>query len=270
MAAARLNSLRAPLWVARAAWGADGMAFKDHFSEGSAGYAAFRPSYPPALAAWLAERAPGRGLCWDCGCGTGQFSVVIAEEVARVEATDASAAQIAEARPHPRVRYRTAPAEASGLPDGCADLITVAQAAHWFDLPAFYAEARRVGRPGALLALICYGVLELEPALQPLVLGFRRAIADDWPAERRLVEEGYRGLAFPPGEIAAPAFAIEVSWTLPALLGYVSTWSALKRLRARGGEAVLERFAEALTAAWGEASQPRPLRFPVALRVGHL
>jgi SAM-dependent methyltransferase len=246
------------------------MAFKDHFSEASANYAAFRPTYPAALAQWLAGRAPGRSLCWDCGCGTGQFSVVIAEEVARVEATDASAAQVAAARPHPRVRYRTAPAEAVGLPDACADLITVAQAAHWFDLPAFYAEARRVGRPGALLALICYGVLELEPALQPLVLEFRRAIAGDWPPERRLVEEGYRGLAFPPGEIATPDFAIEACWSLPALLGYVSTWSALKSLRARGGEAQLDAFAGRLADAWGLPGRVRPVRFPIALRVGLL
>jgi len=244
--------------------------FKDHFSAGAANYATYRPRYPAALAAWLAERAPARGLCWDCGCGTGQFSTVIASEVARVEATDASAAQIAQAEPHPRVAYRVAPAEAAGLPSASADLITVAQAAHWFDLPAFYAEARRVARPGALLALISYGVLRLEAPLQPLVEGFRAAIAGDWPPERRLVEEAYRSLAFPFRELAAPALDIAVAWSLPALLGYVSTWSALKSLRARGGEPLLERFATDLAAAWGDPALARPVRFPLAVRVGLL
>ncbi len=246
------------------------MTFKDYFSDGSTNYAAFRPSYPPALAQWLAARAPARGLCWDCGCGTGQFSTVIAAEVERVEATDASAAQIAAAAPHPRVTYRTAPAEASGLPDGCADLIAVAQAAHWFDLPAFYAEAARVAKPCALLALITYGVLLVEGAApNQAVQDFRAVIAPDWPPERRLVEEGYRSLPFPVPEIAAPAIDIEVDWSLPALLGYVSTWSALKALRARGGEAALDQLADRLAASWGEPARPRRVRFPIAMRVGH-
>ncbi len=247
------------------------MAFKDHFSSGSANYAAFRPSYPAALAEWLAGRAPARGLCWDCGCGTGQFSTVIAAEMAHVEATDASAAQVEQAKPHPKVTYRAAPAEASGLPDSCADLITAAQAAHWFDLPAFYAEAKRVGKPGALLALITYGVLRVAGA-EPnaAVQDFRAVIAGDWPPERRLVEEGYRTLPFPVPEIAVPSIAIEVDWSLPALLGYVSTWSALKALRARGGEAELDRLATRLESCWGDPATPRRVSFPITIRAGYL
>ena len=117
-----------------------GSPFKDHFSERSADYAANRPTYPPQLAGFLAEHSPGRTLALDCGCGTGQLSVQLAEHFAEVVATDASAAQIAAATPHPRVRYRVAPADASGLEPVSADLIVAAQAAHWFDLDAFYAR----------------------------------------------------------------------------------------------------------------------------------
>src|SRR5688572_14539271 len=137
-------------------------AFKDHFSAGSENYAASRPDYPPELAAFLAEASPARGLAVDCGCGTGQLTVRLAEHFNEVLATDASARQIAAAAPHPRVTYRTAPAEASGLEPDLADLIVAAQAAHWFDIEAFYAEARRIARPGALLALVTYGVFHVE------------------------------------------------------------------------------------------------------------
>src|SRR3954469_3165063 len=112
--------------------------FKDHFSTGSAGYASHRPTYPTALAAWLAETAPARKLAWDCGCGSGQLSTLLGDSFEKVIATDASAEQIRNAKPHPHVEYRTEPAEASSLDSDSADLITVAQAAHWLDLDRFY------------------------------------------------------------------------------------------------------------------------------------
>ena len=113
--------------------------FSDHFAAVAAAYADFRPRYPAALLAWLAEHAPARTLAWDCATGSGQAALDLAPHFARVIATDASAAQIATAPAHPGVEYRLAPAEASGLADASIDLITVAQALHWFDLERFYA-----------------------------------------------------------------------------------------------------------------------------------
>src|SRR5437763_12584228 len=132
--------------------------FKDHFSTGSEGYATYRPSYPARLVDELASVSPSHKLALDCGCGTGQLSVLLAKRFALVVATDASATQIEKARPHERVQYRTALAEDSGLEGSTADLITVAQAAHWLDLEKFYTEVRRIARPNAILALITYGV----------------------------------------------------------------------------------------------------------------
>ncbi len=133
--------------------------FKDHFSEISAAYAAHRPSYPAALVDFLARLAPARRLAWDAGCGSGQLSVLLAGAFERVVATDASPEQIGRAASHARVEYRCARAEESGLPERVADLATAAQAAHWFDLPSYYAEVRRVVRPGGIVALISYGVV---------------------------------------------------------------------------------------------------------------
>ncbi len=119
----------------------------DHFSPVATQYAAFRPSYPAALFDWLASSTPRHDLAWDCGAGSGQASVPLAQRFKHMLATDLSAAQLATAPPLPNVVYRAARAEASGLADSTADLITVAQALHWFDLTQFYAEVRRVLKP---------------------------------------------------------------------------------------------------------------------------
>jgi SAM-dependent methyltransferase len=202
-------------------------AFKDHFSGHAADYAAHRPTYPRTLVDFLASVSPGRGLAWDVGCGSGQLSTALAEAFERVVATDASERQVASAAPHPRVTYAVAPAEAGGLPDGAADLVVAAQAAHWFDLPAFYAAARRVARPGGIVALVSYGVAEVDDDLAPVVERlYRDVLGPYWPPERRHAEDGYRSLDFPFAEIQAPTLAMGVCWRLADLLGYVGTWSA--------------------------------------------
>jgi SAM-dependent methyltransferase len=246
-------------------------AFKDHFSAGSAAYAAHRPRYPEALVAFLADVAPARDLALDCACGSGQLSVPLARRFAQVVAMDASAAQIAEATAHPNLTYRTAPAERSGLPEECADLVTVAQAAHWLDLPAFYAEVRRVAKPRGIVALITYGMMEVTSEAGSVVGDFYGRVLDPyWPPERRLVEDGYRGLPFPFAEIAAPPLAIEAALSLDDLVGYVGTWSALREARRATGSDPLPAFREALARAWGEPAARRGIRWPLSLRVGRV
>src|SRR5687768_3377362 len=128
----------------------------DHFSSVARQYAQSRPTYPDALFAWLASCCAERRLAWDVGAGNGQASVALARHFARVLATDLSAEQIAQATPHERVEYRAAPAERSALPDQDTDLVTVAQALHWFDLDPFYREVRRVLKPAGVFAAWCY------------------------------------------------------------------------------------------------------------------
>jgi ubiquinone/menaquinone biosynthesis C-methylase UbiE len=143
--------------------------FKDHFSKQAADYAIFRPSYPQELFSYLASIAPSRQLAWDCGTGNGQAAVGLASVFDRVVATDASEKQIASAQAHARVEYRVAQAEDSGIQSSTIDLITIAQALHWFDLDRFYAEARRVLKPDGVLAASAYNLLHIEPAIDEVV-----------------------------------------------------------------------------------------------------
>jgi SAM-dependent methyltransferase len=245
--------------------------FKDHFSGVASAYAAHRPTYPPALADFLAGLLPRPDTAWDCGCGTGQLSLLLADRFRRVLATDASLEQIEQAAPHPNVEYRCSPAESSGLPDACADLAVAAQAAHWFDLPAYYAEVRRVARPGAAVALVTYGNPMADGEIDPLLVHFYSKIAGPyWPPERRMVEEGYRSLPFPFQEIPAPDLEIQGSWPLSDLIGYVETWSALRGMEKAEGRGAIEKFYADLTAAWGSASRLRLVRWPLAMRVGRV
>jgi SAM-dependent methyltransferase len=242
---------------------------KDHFSQKSGTYATHRPTYPAALVDYLADLAPGTRLALDVGCGTGQLSTPLARRFARVIATDASAAQIASAEPAAGVEYRVAPAEASGLEPGSVDLVAVAQAAHWFDLDPFYAEVRRVARPGGVVALITYGILAIDERIDPVFADFyRNVVGPYWPPERRHVEEGYRALPFPFAELEAPPLAIEVAWDLDGLVGYIDTWSAVRGAERALGRSPVPAARAALAAVWGEPGTRRTVRFPLTLRVG--
>ncbi len=247
------------------------MSFKDHFSARSADYAAYRPTYPGALVDYLAGLCAATDLALDAGCGTGQLSVLLARRFTRVVATDASAQQIDKAEAHGSVEYRVAPAERSGLPDASVDLVAAAQAAHWFDLPAFYAEARRVGKPGAVLALVTYGVIRADPEIDSTIQHFyKHVVGPYWPPERRHVEEGYRSFAFPFDEWAAPPLAIETRWNAADLMGYAETWSAVRGAeKALGGEPI-EAFGRSLMQAWGDPARRRTIRVPLSLRVGRM
>lgn len=247
------------------------MGFKDHFSALAAGYAAHRPTYPAALADFLAGASPRAGLAWDAGCGSGQLSTLLAARFERVVATDASPEQIAQAAPHPRVEYRVAPAEAGGLPDAAADLAVAAQAAHWFDLERYYAEVRRVARPGALVAIVCYGALRVDGEAGPVLRRFYTdALGPYWPPERRHVEDGYRSLPFPFAEIPAPRLEIRREWALADVFGYVRTWSAVRALEQAQGPAPLETFRRELARAWGGDDVTRTVTWPLAVRVGRV
>jgi SAM-dependent methyltransferase len=245
--------------------------FIDAFSDTAKQYAAARPTYPAALFECLAELAPATRCAWDCGTGNGQAALGLAEFFDSVEATDASAEQIGQALPHPRVRYRVAPAHASGLPDRSVDMISVAQALHWFDLDKFYAEVRRVARPSALLAVYGYDWLYLAPEIDPIVNRWLlRPIEPYWLPNLRLLWHRYRTIDFPFAELAEPRLAMNQSWNLDQLLNYYRTWSATQSKIAAEGEQFIADARNALVAAWGDPDGRHRAVMPIITRLGRV
>jgi SAM-dependent methyltransferase len=244
------------------------MAFQDHFSAQAGDYARFRPRYPPVLFEWLAAIAPGRALAWDCGTGSGQAAVALAARFARVLASDPSRAQIAHAAPHPRVRYvvgaaEDPPAEAQG-----ADLVTCAQALHWFDHARFYPALARTLRPGGVFAAWGYGLMHISPAVDVVVLDYYTDIVGPyWPPDRAHIERRYATLPFPLAELSVPEFAMTAEWGVAELLGYLDTWSATRRALAAEGRHPLEKIRTRLAEAWA-AAPTRTVTWPLFVRAG--
>jgi ubiquinone/menaquinone biosynthesis C-methylase UbiE len=248
------------------------VSFRDHFSKVAPGYAAYRPRYPSALFDFLAEHAPGRALAWDCACGNGQATLDLAERFEHVIATDPSEAQIAQAPAHPRIEWRVAPGEQSGIPDATCDLVTIAQALHWLDIDAFFREAARVARPAGLVAVWTYGDVRLvDPRADAVVRHFARVMVGPyWPPQRRIVDESYRSVTMPFGEIDVPTFEMDDRWTLEQLLGYVRTWSATTRYREALSEDPTIDLAAKLAPLWGEPAEARRVWWPLTVRAGRV
>jgi ubiquinone/menaquinone biosynthesis C-methylase UbiE len=242
--------------------------FKDHFSKQAADYAKFRPRYPKQLFQWLASIAPGRDLAWDCATGNGQAAVELAEVFGRVVATDASEKQVANAERHAGVQYRVASAEASGLESSSIDLITVAQALHWFDLAKFYSEARRVLKPRGIVAAWAYKLATVARPIDAVVNHYYEDVVGPyWPAERGLVEK-FEELSFPFPAVETPAFEMVVEWNVEQLLGYLGTWSATQRFMAAEKCNPLEGVEKELRKVWG--AETRRVTWPLTIKVGRL
>lgn len=240
--------------------------FKDHFSRHAASYRDHRPGYPPELFAWLANLPARHDHAWDCATGNGQAAVALAPYFNGITATDASPQQIEHGMPHSKVRYRTASAEHSGLPDSSVDLISVAQAAHWFDLPAFAAEVQRVLRPGGVLALWTYGLTRISPDIDQLIDAFYDDVVGPyWPPERHHVENGYRDFVLPFTPIDVPAFDMRAAWTLEQTIGYLRSWSATQHCIAKTGKDVTQPLKVALNELWPDGLV-RQIRWPLSLR----
>jgi SAM-dependent methyltransferase len=245
--------------------------FKDHYSGHADRYGAFRPTYPAALFEHLASLAPAHDLAWDCATGNGQAASALTPWFHRVVATDASPQQVAQALSHDRIAYLVAPAERMPLPDASVDLVTVAQALHWFHLPAFYAEVRRVARPGGVLAAWCYTRPSVTPGIDAAIGRLYSGVLEPyWPPERREVEAGYETVWFPFYEEASPAFLMVHNWDLRHLLGYLGTWPAVPTYREQNGSDPLDLIRCDLEAAWGDPSLEREVVWPLKLRVGRV
>lgn len=244
--------------------------FPDHFSRDPSSYARYRPRYPFALVEWLASVAPARTLAWDCGTGNGQAATLLAREFDAVIATDPSSAQLRKAEADGRIHYAAMTAESSALTNGCAAVVTVAQALHWFRLEEFYAEVRRVTMPGGVVAAWMYGLIRITPDVDARVSHFYTdTVGSCWPPERALVDAGYANMRFPFAPIHPPSFSMEAEWSLEDFAGYLSTWSAVGRYTDVVGVDPVPAFIETLGETWKQGEM-KSVRWPLELLVGRV
>lgn len=241
---------------------------KDHFSEQAVAYAQFRPHYPPDLFDYLLSEVKEKNAAWDCGTGNGQVAGVLADHFTRVLATDISAPQLDNAIRKPNIEYRIQQAEQPYVSTIPFDLITVAQAIHWFGFDAFYQVVKQNLQPGAVFAIIGYGLLQTERPLQAVIdLFYTNTIHPYWDPERRYVDTRYQTLPFPFTEIKTPSFRMEYTWSLNQLLGYIGTWSAVKQYRRQLNKDPLVLLSAQLKKNWGSAEN-HSFSFPLFLRMG--
>jgi SAM-dependent methyltransferase len=247
------------------------MTFKDHFSGHADSYARYRPDYPAELFDYLATLVPRRDVALDCATGNGQAALGLARHFDLVVASDGSVQQLRSAQQNARVAYLGNLAEQLALKNASTDLVVAAQAAHWFDHERFHREVRRILRPQGALAIWTYGLAQIDPLVDAVVLNFyRHTVGEYWPPERRYVESAYRDLPFPWQEVAVPQFQLNLSWDLDSLVGYIGTWSAVQRYRKATATDPLPALRQQLAACWNSPATPRSVIWPLHLRVGRV
>lgn len=244
------------------------MEFKNYFSDNSADYHQFRPKYPVPLFAYLASLCPCHEKAWDCATGTGQSALYLSDCFAQVIATDASERQIENAVKKGNIIYRVAVAEDSRIESASIDLITVAQALHWFDLETFAKEAGRVLKDAGIIAVWTYNLLSVQNGVDEIINRLYRSTLDGfWPKERKAVENAYAGIQLPFHAIRAPVFQMSAKWNLSQLSGYLCTWSAVKQYQKQYGINPVEDVSNEILKLWGKAEQPRLVTWPLCLKL---
>jgi len=227
------------------------MQAKDRFSTQASAYARYRPTYPPELYDFIRQHVPAKGTAWDCATGNGQAARALAAFMQKVEATDISQPQLAQAPAHPAIQYHQMPAEQTTFTPDTFDLVTVATALHWFKHQAFFKEVQRVAKPGALFVAWTYGLVSLRPPMNPVVLAFHeQTMAPYWDPERKHVDQGYRSILFPLAPLPVPTLGIEVQWQPEDIKGYFSTWSSVQNCIKATGQDPVPALYKKLMALW--------------------
>ena len=246
------------------------MSVSELFSIRSDDYARFRPAYPNDLFEWLADRCSATRLALDVAAGNGQASHPLSARFEHVVACDASPDQLSTGSRWQKVHRVAASAEKLPLRDGVVDLIVVAQALHWFATPAFFGEAKRVLGPDGMFCAWCYSLLRIEPLIDRLVDRLHGDILNGyWPSGRASVDQGYRDIQPPFQTIELPAFAIETRWGLDELVGYIRTWSAVKRWKQANEGDPLDQILPELSESWGDPERKRLIRWPLHFIAGY-
>lgn len=246
------------------------MNYMNHFAEKSGEYRQFRPDYPTELYQYLNNTVNNHELAWDCGTGNGQAAVRLAEYFMQVIGTDINQTQLDVALQRENIRYYCCPAEKTQMLDQSVDLITIAQALHWFHLDAFYEEVNRVVKQDGIIAAWCYSLGKMNDETDHLMRKLYDDILGDqyWPKERRYIDAEYKTILFPFTKIHAPTFMIEKEMNFMQLIGYLNTWSAVKEYQRINQENPINLIYADLQKVWGEDEKVYKMRWAIHLLVG--
>jgi ubiquinone/menaquinone biosynthesis C-methylase UbiE len=242
---------------------------KDNFSAQAKLYASFRPHYPQAVYDFIFQQVKQFDAALDCATGNGQAAEVLATKFKQVYATDISEEQLAHAPALPNVTYKAEAAEQTSFAAGSFNLVTVAQAIHWFNFEQFCTEVKRLLKPDGIIAVIGYGLIRINAAMDKWVDNYYRNIVGPfWDKERRYIDEEYKTIPFPFNEMPAPQLFIEYTWNKEQFIGYLHTWSAFQHyVKHHNASPLTDELLAALNTAWGD-KETLDIRFPLFLRVG--
>lgn len=244
------------------------LTMKDLFSGHSALYQKARPTYPKSVIDEILKHVQHRAAAWDCGAGSGQFTQYLSPFFDHVDATDLSEQQLAHAPQLANVTYKVEKAEQTTFAASSFDLVTVAQAIHWFNFDAFYRELKRVLKPDGIFAIVGYGLLQIQQttlndAVQHL---YWQILNGYWDRERHYVDEHYQTIPFPFKEISTPHLKMYYQWNAVQLLDYLNTWSAIKHYQKQNTDDPLQQIRALLDREAPECVFD--IEFPILLRVG--
>ncbi|MEJ7769047.1 MAG: class I SAM-dependent methyltransferase [Chitinophagaceae bacterium] len=244
---------------------------KDLFSRQAGMYARHRPSYPHKLYKYVLQFVEEKLVAWDCATGNGQAGLALSEYFEKVIATDISKEQLAHARKKDNINYLSCPAEKTPFTARSFDLITIAQAYHWFNFEAFNTEVRRVGKPGAVIAAWGYNLLTTHvPALDSILNDFySRIVGPYWEPERRFLEDHYSTIPFDFTLLPNEKFFIECQWQRDDLLGYLNSWSSVVHFIADKNYNPVEELSNDISMHWKE-NEIKQVSFPLYLKIGKL
>ncbi len=242
---------------------------KDNFSKQSAGYAKYRPAYPQQLYDFIFQHVRNKQAAWDCATGNGQAAKELAKGFDKVYATDISQKQIDNAVQQSNIFYSVQPAEKTDFPDNSFDLITVAQALHWFRFDDFYKEVTRVAKANSIFAGWTYSLLRISKEIDALIEDHHNnTLGNYWDEERKYVNEEYRTIPFPFKKLVSPGFAISYEWTHEELEGYFNTWSALQKFIAAKNYNPVSELMTRIKTFWDH--EKMKINFPIHLLIGKI
>lgn len=242
---------------------------KDNFSKQAKAYSQFRPSYPDEMIEYVVSFVKNRSKALDIATGNGQVANKLSNYFDKVYATDISENQLSNATQKENIIYSKESAEETSFDENQFDLVTVAQAIHWFDFDKFYKELNRILKPDGIFAVLGYGLFKSNPDSDKILHHFYNNITGKyWDKERKYLDENYETIPFPLEELEVKSFQNEFTWSFEELIGYLSTWSATQHYITQNNQNPIDLIHNDLKNSWEKGD--KKVTFPLLLRIGKL